>query len=278
MARKNIFEILNEKVNIDEEINKIKRLVVEATIEDSMCAYNIECFVDEFCLHDWKQRGRYLSCEEIKGALELEAFEQMDGYYTDEEILIYLEYLCNLVWLCNQYISEHRYYRTSLEYVYLYENMASIVDSFNYEIREFSDDEKVLLVEKNAAATAVAEIVESDVAYEVIEYNHHLLKGDIGRKQKILKVLADKIEPMRGELKKIDKELENNVGYLLNKMNIRHNNVEGKNAIEYVKNLSEEELEVWYDETYQMLLLCILEYDNIDRNRKIADLKKIIEQ
>lgn len=278
MARKNIFEILNEKVNVDEEINKIKRLVSEATIEDTMYAYDIEGFVDEFCLHDWKQRGRYISCGEIKGALDLDVFEQITCLYGNAEMLIYLEYLCNLVWLCNRYINEKHYYKTSLKYVYLCENIASLVDSFNYEIKEFSDDEKVLLVEKNAAATAVAEIVELDVAYEIIEYNHHLMKGDIGKKQKILKVLADKVEPMRGELKKINKELESNVGYLLNKMNIRHNNVEGKNAIEYVKNLSEEELEAWYDETYQMLLLCILEYDNIERNRKVADLKKIIEQ
>lgn len=278
MARKNIFEILKEKVNIDEEINKIKRLVAEDSISDSMCEYNIEYFVEEYCLHDWKQRGRYLSCEEIKRALNLSVFELRDSYYNDEEILIYLEYLCNMVWLCNQYINNHISYRTSLEYAYLCENIASIVDSLNYEIKEFSDDEKVLIVEKNSAATAVAEILESDVAYEVIEYNHYLMKGDIGRKQKILKVLADKVEPMRVELKKINKELESNVGYLLNKMNIRHNNVEGKNAIEYVKNLTEEELEAWYDETYQMLLLCILEYDNIERNNKVADLKRIIEQ
>jgi len=60
-------------------------------------------------------------------------------------------------------------------------------------------------------------------------------------------------------------------------MNIRHNNIEGKNAIEYVKNLSNEELEEWYDEIYQMLLLCILEYDNIERNKKVGELKNIIE-
>lgn len=79
-------------------------------------------------------------------------------------------------------------------------------------------------------------------------------------------------------MKKINKQLESNVGYLLNKLNIRHNNIEGKNAKDYVKNLSEKELEEWYDETYQMLQLCILEHDNIGRNKKVDSLKKIIEQ
>ena len=68
-----------------------------------------------------------------------------------------------------------------------------------------------------------------------------------------------------------------NTGFLLNKMNIRHNNKEGKNASEYVANLADEELEKWYDETYQMLLLAMLEVDNIERNRKVNELKKKIE-
>lgn len=135
-----------------------------------------------------------------------------------------------------------------------------------------------MLVEKNAAMTAVIEIVDPKSAYVVAEYSHHLLKGNIDEKQRILKLLADKFEPMRGELKKVNKDLESNTGYLLNKMNIRHNNIEGKNAIEYVKNLSDEELEEWYDETYQMLLLCFLEYDNIERSKKIGKLKEIIEK
>ena len=124
--------------------------------------------------------------------------------------------------------------------------------------------------------TAVAETVDPNTAYAVIEYNHHLLKGDIAEKQRRLKLLADKFEPIRGELKKVDKDLESNTGDLLNKMNIRHNNMEGKNAIEYVKNLTDEQLEEWYDETYQMLLLCFLEYENIERNKKISELKQVI--
>lgn len=160
--------------------------------------------------------------------------------------------------------------------MYLKENVEGLIKDLNFDTKVFEDEEKVLMIEKNAAATAVAEILEPELAYDVIEYNHHSMKNDIIDKQKTLKLLADKVEPMRGELKKINKDLESNTGYLLNKMNIRHNNIEGKNAIEYVKNLSNDELEEWYDETYQMLLLCILEYDNIERNKKVEELKKKI--
>lgn len=278
MARKNIFEILNENNSLDEDINRIKKLFWGNTIHWGNSGVSVEKFVDIVCWSDWKQRGKYISCEDMKSALGLQIFEEMDCNYDAEKTILYLEYMCNMMRLCENRIEEVAYCNTTKRYSFLKENIFHLVDCLNCEVRVFINDEKVLIVEKNPAVTAVAEIVESDVAYEVIEYNHTLMKGDIGRKQKILKVLADKIEPMRSELKKIDKELESNVGYLLNKMNIRHNNVEGKNAIEYVKNLSDEELEAWYDETYQMLLLCILEYDNIERNKKVANLKKIIEQ
>lgn len=105
-----------------------------------------------------------------------------------------------------------------------------------------------------------------------------MLKGNIEEKRKILLALADKFEPVKNELKKVDAILEDNIRYLLNKMNIRHNNKEGKNALGYVANLTDEELESWYDETYQMLLLSILELDNIERNKKVKELKRMIEK
>lgn len=146
-----------------------------------------------------------------------------------------------------------------------------------HEANFFEDEEKVLLVEKNAAATAVAETMEPSISYKVIEYNHFLLKGKIEEKRNILLALADKFEPIRPELKKVNSKLESNIGYLLNKMNIRHNNKDGKMAGGYVANLSSEELEKWYDETYQMLLLAFLEKENVERNQKIDELKKKIE-
>ena len=272
MSRRNIFEILNEKESISCQINKIEMLLSDAYVGSE----SPEDIVDMECMREWKARGRYTSCEEIRKRLQI-TYEQLNRDLSEEKILFYLEYVSNIIWLCNEkYLEGSEDYND--EYQYLQENVISILDDLGYETRVFEDKEKVILVEKNAAMTAVAEVVDSNTAYAVIEYNHHLLKGDIAEKQRILKLLADKFEPMRGELKKVNKELESNTGYLLNKMNIRHNNMEGKNAIEYVKNLTNEELEEWYDETYQMLLLCFLEYENIERNRKISEIKKAIEK
>ena len=81
-----------------------------------------------------------------------------------------------------------------------------------------------LFVPKKQEAIAVSEIVAPEISYKVLEYNHYTMKGDIARKRETLRILADKLEPRRIELAAINKELANNVFFMFNNMNIRHNN------------------------------------------------------
>lgn len=270
MGRRNIFEILSGELNIKDTINKI----IALSREESIIGYSLEDFVDMYCFFDWKARGTCINCDEMKRSLEIMPKQLLDNM-SEEFVLRYLEYLANIINLCNTTCPQELA-DCEKEYLYLIENVESLIEYFGYEQKEFVDEEKVFLVEKNSAASAVVEIVESDIAYDVIEYNHYLMKGDIKGKQKILKVLADKFESMRSNISSINKNLESNTGFLLNNMNIRHNNLEGTKEIHYVKSLSSEQLEEWYDETYQMLLLCFLENDNIERNRKVDELKREI--
>lgn len=46
-----------------------------------------------------------------------------------------------------------------------------------------------------------------------------------------------------------------------------------KNYKEIVAKMTQDELEGWYDETYQMCLLAFLELDNVERTKKVAELK-----
>lgn len=276
MTRKNIFDILEEQMNIHEEIIRLENLCSDNVFEKWDLLYTLEQYVDEFCLPNWKSRNRCISCEEMRQKLSIKNFNIRQKLHGNQ-VLLYLEYLSNLIYLCESNLETDNDCEIFQTYIYLKDNLSEIILSLNYEEKVFEDEEKVLLVEKSASVTSVVEIVEPELTYPIIEYNHYLLKGNIAKKQKILKVLADKFESMRSDLKKINKTLESDTGYLLNKMNIRHNNIKGQNAIPYVQNISDEELEEWYDETYQMILLCILEYDNIERTKKVKNLKDIIE-
>ena len=65
---------------------------------------------------------------------------------------------------------------------------------------------------------------------------------------------------------------------MLNNLDIRHNNRDGKNKKELVLNLTDLELENWYDELYQLLLFCVLIKDNKERKDKMAEFLKGLKE
>lgn len=150
-------------------------------------------------------------------------------------------------------------------------------DGLGYEIHEARESEWIIC-EINPAATAAAEIAEKpDVAQRIIQYNHFMLKGEIEKKRDILRALASEIEPQQNQIKSLDKDLGVALFDLLNGMHIRHNNKDPKKKSYYrqhVVDMTDDELEEWYDEIYQMILLAMLLMDhNKERKDKVAQLR-----
>ena len=152
-------------------------------------------------------------------------------------------------------------------------------ERLGFEIREFGD-EKYIIVEKSAAATAVADkYADKDLefSFKVIEYNHFLLKGKIDRKWEILSALALKFESIRQQLETGRfREIAKDVGFLLNNLNIRHNNTcpGTKNYKGFIEQMSSEDLEGWYDKTYNILLLALLADDFSALHEEVQELKR----
>ena len=73
------------------------------------------------------------------------------------------------------------------EYQYLQKNVIGLVEDFGYEIKVLDEEERVLIVEKNPAVTAVSEIVPIELSNKVIEYNHFRLKGELEEKNRRVK-------------------------------------------------------------------------------------------
>ena len=112
----------------------------------------------------------------------------------------------------------------------------------------------------------------------LVPNNHNSMKGNLDKKRNILIVLADKLEANRKKLKQINSKMEDHLYFLLNNLNIRHNNTEqgSKEYRKYVADMDKETLEKWYDETYQMCLLAFLELDNLERKEKVEQLKQAL--
>ena len=71
MARKNIFEILAEKVDIQQQLEKIEELLSENSIYN----YSLEDVIDTYCIRDWNFRGRCTSCVDIRKRLSITYYD-----------------------------------------------------------------------------------------------------------------------------------------------------------------------------------------------------------
>lgn len=278
MTRKNIFEILEEKYDIEEEIRKISNLfnnmkfMKTNPLNFQSELYTIEKLVDDVFSH-WKQRGSCLNCAEMKDKLHL-----MQNFSDFDNIINALEYYSNILYIVEYKIDKlvSLPLRGCEEYKMLLENIDILIDQLHYKKQTFEEEDKVILVPKDPAATAVAEISSKDVAFAILKYHHASLKGQIEEKRKLLLSIANEYEPLLNKPIAGFKEYFDKATNMLNNMNIRHNNKSGKNKKELVAQMGDDELESWYDELYQLLLFCVLIKDNKERKDKVDDLLKRI--
>ena len=164
-------------------------------------------------------------------------------------------------------------------YFHLHDVMDDILQQYNHKAYTNDDETCILVIEDKAEITAAAEILPSALAFDIIKYNHHSLRGEIELKKSILLSLGAELEPRRKELQSHTKQLSEDIFFMLNNLNLRHNNKSktDKNYKEAVAKMRKDRLEKWYDELYQMMLLAILILDNADRASRVKELKdKII--
>lgn len=287
--RKTIFEQIKDKVSYASEISrmdtlikdplgiqiKLPREVFDVFDKPIYKYYSLENFFDKFKFKTWKARGTCIDCDDMRETLNLDEIVSSDNPTLDET-LTYCEYVANLIKLYNraELDEDTELYDTEIISA-ISDNLKSLLDWLNQEAVFFENEEMVLITEKNATVSAVAECVDENLAYQIVKYNHYTLKGNIAKKKEILLNLGNVVEPKRADISSANKKLSDNIFFMLNNLNIRHNNVSKKddNYKEYTADMSDEELEKWYDELYQMILLAILELEQIDRNRLVDELK-----
>lgn len=202
-------------------------------------------------------------------------FEKVPQEVDDDYLISFCEYSYNLA-IYNQGGNLFQYGMIgACEFAQIYiQQILKVVDTIGYMPNTL--DGVTDFVPKDQAAISVAEIVAPDLSYKVIEYNHHSMKGDLEHKRNVLLALSDKLEPQRKTLEQIDKCLTSDIFYLFNSLNIRHNNVDptGTKYKCFVATMNDDELESWYDDTYQMCLLAFLLIDNVERKQRIVKLKE----
>lgn len=276
MGRRNFAQILEEaKIDIRREYDRLYSSFFLQKTYDGM-GNNLSLY--DHCQMNFINipfRGTCLTLDDFDDFYNIH-FEKIPSDFDLNYLILFCEYTYNFLIYLNPMNFLGNSGVNSPHQIYL-QQINKVIEEIGYM---YSTNEKgiTIFVPKSLEAISVSEIIDPELSYRVIEYNHHLLQGNIEKKRSILLLLADKIESKRSELRNINKTMETNIFMLFNSMNIRHDNCskESPYYIEHVSNMPKKELEQWYDETYQLFLLAFLELDNMERNRKISDLKNLI--
>lgn len=272
MGRRNFFDRIARTIDFQREYQKIESLVLQP---HSLHGDSIEDSIERY-FKNWKYNANYLSFKELRDQLKFTFVR--DGYYDvpsghikdANDFFDYCEMIINMIVLLPE--EEAEYHENNVN------EIIRLIDydlnSLNHKIRKI--DDKYLIIQKDATVSEVVDIVEVSLAKIILEYNHYLLKGDLEKKKNILVKIANALEPQKSEIKAINYQLFKDYFYLINNMDIRHNNCDSSdtsNYNAYFDKLTIEEKEDWYDEIYQMSLLIFLLLENRNRTKKISDLK-----
>ena len=282
MVRKNIFEIINNNYDIAHEIDKITELFNSNMVSYfdgsyKRCTTTIEIIFNSLILPNWKQRGTLLSLDEMKDKLNIpECFEETPLWNIDDALNL-LEIYDNIAYLIHKKLNRDVYQLDNC-FNLLIENIHILLDHLNYEHKIFENEEKVILIPKNPAATAVAEISDEETAMAILMYNHHTLKGNLEAKRRLLNSIARTYEPLLKSPIEGYKDFYEKTNQLLNNLHIRHNNFEEENNKNLVIDIDNKTLEHWYDELYQLLLFCVLIDDNLKRKKEAGEFLKQLKQ
>lgn len=255
----------NASVDIKKEYDRLYTLFFLNRFVLNGTKYNLH----DYCGLDFDRihfRGTCISLEDFDKSHNF-SFMHYPNEFDIDYLVSFCEYSYNLV-TCT---------RSSIVIMnamsFYTQQVLQVIESIGY--MENPHDGIMDFLPKDQAAISVAEIVDSSLSYRVIEYNHHSMKGDLERKKDVLLVLADKLEPLRNDLKGINKKLESQLFTLLNSINIRHNNSDpdGNYYHQVVAEMTEDEIESWYDDTYQMCLLAFLELEHVERKNRVKQLQ-----
>lgn len=259
--RKNIYDVLHSgEISLKTEYDRLYSLLHQ----ENLCVEEVYMSIYQLAEHACK----YFDLEFTNRAISLKEIEKAFGYtfpaspriITIELLISYCEFISNL---CCQLVKAYNDEDIDKEYLTIVSrNVDAVMDDVGYTRAEHKG--VYIYIEKNPASLAVAEIVDTELSYIVLEYNHHRLKGDLIAKLGILKLMADDIEPKRKELNSINKSFSDLLFQMLQKF-VRHNNKSNC----FISAMSNEEIEERYDDIYQMWLLATLELDNVERMYRV---------
>ena len=272
--RKSIFDIASETIDIPGDVQRLYYLTFELRLVEAPYYCTLVEFIADNCFGSWSKRGHFVKLKDFQDAFGFDEVLAKAKEGDPDAFIAFLEYIYNLWSLAYWAFVSNGIYHKNHDFDLIKKIIDDNLERMNHKIHSKYD--YGIIIEDKPEVTAVAEIVEKPLSFDVIRYNHRSLQGNIKQKREILLNMANALEPRKKVLENLKKTLKTDIFTLLNNLNLRHNNSDEADQSYYnecVAKMSASELEEWYDELYQMMLLAFLLLDNIERTQKVSELK-----
>lgn len=187
-----------------------------------------------------------------------------------DDLLLLAEYAYNFAYVMNS----DQELRT-LNSISVLHRTDALTDKIGY--RFVQDRGLWVLVPANEGIEAAAEVAPKAAGNDLFRYDYRGYKGDLEGKRKILAGLASALEPRRADLNKVAKVFMGDYFYLVNNLNIRHNNVDPADPGKYnswVAQMPSGELEGWYDTVRDMSAAGFLFLEYQGKKEEIDETKR----
>lgn len=276
MARKNIFQLVEENYDIQSEIRKINKLYLTETYFDRPYAsYSLRGLMKDFLFADWKYRGTCITVNEFLTRADANISDEL--FNEEDTIINYLEVVENFIKLyfdnCEDLYEKYeiKYYS---KFSSVFCELVNVLEKrMGLTTREYK--ERIIIYHKHAPLEKVIDLCEDeDVQWELIRYVREGLS--LAEKRKSLAYLATNlyIEEDKDEQDDRIKELVKQAGNILNNLHIRHNNKTGKWENKALEDLDEDDAISLCDMLYNEMLTIVLLRDHKNYEKTYTEFNK----
>lgn len=264
--------VLESNVDYLKEINKIVKLFETEKINNSLFykQVSIATYINEVFF-----RKLDLSTNNISLFDLLSEIGQMDP------VNCFIEYAELILSLSVQLIDKEYYSKNDKEAVE--EQLLSIIKIIKYDLDKLNLDYQfvtndagrvAVILPKDALVESVLDDVDDqNISKGIVEYKSLRMEGNIDGKEKLLYSFGKFIEPLlkNAELREMNKRLFDDVSFMLNNFDLRHNNKDINEQKYYRATLLKRE--TWLDELFTDILLVIKSKKEAKIHKDLSNLK-----
>lgn len=272
--RETMFNLLSKNFDYKDEIIKIDRLINENFPSSLNSPANfrptsIRQELNKNIIRNWKNRYTATNYEELRK----KCCNYNGGWCTDysiNEFLLWMEFYLNMT---NIFKKARNYGSENVNTIV--ENIKILLADMNFSFTDIDEENVEIIVHENRPdSSAVAEKIDNEnISIDIVRYNHFQLKGKVYEKQSILSQFYKEYEKRKNILSGNGfNTFKSDLSGLFNNIGIRHDEASDRIITERVQNMSDEELEMWCDRTYDMFLTAVLLCDYIDIKPEIKAL------